>query len=151
MVPTEVGFSIPLGTADIKRPGRDITLIGYGRGLVESMAAAALLEQDGVDAEVLDLRTLVPLDVEAMLESVGRTRRAVVVHDAVRFAGPGAEIAATLQEELFAELAAPVGRVGARFVPNPAAKGLESELYPNAARIAAQAQQTLQWNTTRTG
>jgi len=120
MVPVDPGFSIPLGEADVKRPGTDVTLIAYGRGVIESLGAATALEADGISAEVLDLRTLVPLDVPALLESVGRTRRAVVVHDAVQFAGPGAEVAAILQKELFGELLAPVERVGARFVPNPA-------------------------------
>ncbi|BBY38079.1 pyruvate dehydrogenase subunit beta [Mycobacterium mantenii] len=143
-VPVDPDFRIPLGQADIKRAGTDVTLIAYGRGIVESLSAAELLAKDGVSAEVLDLRTLVPLDVPTMLESVGRTRRAVVVHDAVRFAGPGAEIAATLQEELWSTLAAPVARVGARFVPNPAAPVLEAEIYPNAARIAAAVHKTLE-------
>jgi acetoin:2,6-dichlorophenolindophenol oxidoreductase subunit beta len=143
VVPTDPAFAIPLGQADIKRAGKDITLIGYGRGLVESMGAAEKLAQEGVSAEVLDLRTLVPLDVPAMVESVGRTKRAVVVHDAVRFAGPGAEIVATLQEHVFDDLAAPVARVGARFVPNPAAPNLEAQIYPNADAIAAAAKQTL--------
>ena len=136
-VPSDPAFSIPLGQADIKRSGSDVTLIAYGRGVVESLGAAARLEADGISAEVLDLRTLVPLDVPSMVESVRRTKRAVVVHDAVRFAGPGAEITATLQEEVFDDLAAPIARVGARFVPNPAAHNLESEVYPNAERIAA--------------
>ncbi|MBO0728593.1 MAG: alpha-ketoacid dehydrogenase subunit beta [Acidimicrobiaceae bacterium] len=142
-VPLDPAFSIPLGQAEIKRPGSDITLIGYGRGAVEAAAAAETLEGSGVSAEVLDLRTLVPLDVPGILESVRRTRRALVVHDAVRFAGPGAEITAILQEELFDDLAAPVGRVGARFVPNPAAGNLEPEIYPNADRIVAAALTTL--------
>ena len=80
-----------------------------------------------------------------MLESVGRTTRAVVVHDAVQFAGPGAEIAAVLQQELFGVLAAPIGRVGARFVPNPAPAVLESQVYPSAVRIVTAAQKALQW------
>jgi pyruvate dehydrogenase E1 component beta subunit len=151
MVPVDPGFSIPLGQADIKKPGTDVTLIAYGRGVVESMAAASKLEADGVNAEVLDLRTLVPLDVESMLESVGRTRRAVVVHDAVRFAGPGAEIAATLQHELFDELAAPVERVGARFVPNPGSKPLEAEIYPSAHRVVEAVQRTLERDTSKVG
>jgi pyruvate dehydrogenase E1 component beta subunit len=142
-VPTDPSFSIPLGQADIKRPGTDVTLIGYGRGLIEALNAASALEADGISAEVLDLRTLVPLDVPSMIDSVQKTKRAVVVHDAVRFAGPGAEIAATLQEELFSELAAPIARVGARFVPNPAARNLESEIYPSAARIAEAAKATV--------
>jgi pyruvate/2-oxoglutarate/acetoin dehydrogenase E1 component len=145
MVPVDPAFSIPLGEADVKRPGTDITLVAYGRAVHEALAAAATLEADGVSAEVLDVRTLVPLDVPAMLESVGRTKRAVVVHDAVQFAGPGAEIAAVLQQELFGVLAAPVGRVGARFVPNPAPAVLESQVYPSAARIVTAAQKALQW------
>jgi pyruvate dehydrogenase E1 component beta subunit len=143
MVPVDPGFAIPLGQADTKRSGDDVTLISYGRGVVESMAAASKLEQAGISAEVLDLRTLVPLDVPAMLRSVGRTRRAVVVHDAVRFAGPGAEISAILHEELFSVLTAPVARVGARFVPNPAARELEAQVYPNADRIVDAVRSTL--------
>jgi pyruvate dehydrogenase E1 component beta subunit len=96
-----------------------------------------------VSAEVVDLRTLVPLDVETIVESARRTRRVVIVHDAVRFAGPGAEIAAILQSELFGELAAPIERVGARFVPNPAAAALEAQVYPSPARIVEAAQRTL--------
>lgn len=142
-VPVDPGFSIPLGQADVKAPGRDVTLIAYGRGVVEALAAARILGDEGVSAEVLDLRTLVPLDVATMLESVTRTRRAVVVHDAVRFAGPGAEIAAILQEELYDELAAPVVRVGGRYVPSPSSPALEPHVYPNAERIAAAARQTL--------
>ena len=145
MVPVDPAFSIPLGEADVKREGTDVTLIAYGRAVHEALGAAAALEGDGISAEVLDLRTLVPLDVPAMLESVRRTTRAVVVHDAVQFAGPGAEVVAVLQQELFGVLTAPIGRVGARFVPNPAPAVLESQVYPNAARIAAAAQKAVQW------
>ena len=143
LVPTDPGFSIPLGQADIKRPGSDVTLISYGRSLHESLAAATALQEQGVNAEVVDLRTLVPLDVETMVSSVRRTHRAVVVHDAVQFAGPGAEIVATLQSECFSALAAPIERVGARFVPTPAAAALEAQIYPSSARIVAAAQRTL--------
>ena len=143
LVPTDPGFSIPLGQADIKRPGCDVTLISYGRSLHESLAAATALQEQGVNAEVVDLRTLVPLDVETMVSSVQRTHRAVIVHDAVQFAGPGAEIVATLQSECFSALAAPIERVGARFVPTPAAAALEAQIYPSSARIVAAAQRTL--------
>ena len=143
LVPTDPGFLIPLGQADIKRPGSDVTLISYGRSLHESLAAATALQEQGVNAEVVDLRTLVPLDVETMVSSVRRTHRAVVVHDAVQFAGPGAEIVATLQSECFSALAAPIERVGARFVPTPAAAALEAQIYPSSARIVAAAQRTL--------
>ncbi len=141
-VPAEPGFSIPLGQADIKRPGTDVSLIGYGRCVHKALAAAAALADQGVSAEVVDLRTLVPLDVETVIASVRRTRRAVIVHDAVGFAGPGAEVAAILGAELFGELAAPVERVAARFVPNPAAAALEAQVYPSPARIAEAARRT---------
>jgi pyruvate dehydrogenase E1 component beta subunit len=112
--------------------------------VLDSLAAAATLAEQGVSAEVVDLRTLLPLDVETIVESVRRTRRAVVVHDAVQFAGPGAEIAATLQSECFRELTAPVERVGARFVPTPAAPALEAQVYPSPARVIEAVQRTLQ-------
>ena len=144
LVPTDPGFSIPLGQADVKRPGTDVTLISYGRSVHECAGGRRRrCSEQGVSAEVVDLRTLVPLDVETIVESVRRTRRAVVVHDAVRFAGPGAEIAAILQSECFGELEAPVERVGARFVPTPAAAALEAAVYPSPARIVAAAQRTL--------
>jgi pyruvate dehydrogenase E1 component beta subunit len=143
LVPANPGFSIPLGVADVKRPGSDVTIISYGRSVHDSLAAAAILEEQGVSAEVIDLRTLVPLDVDTIVSSVRRTRRAVVVHDAVQFAGPGAEIVATLQGEAFGDLVAPIERVGARFVPTPAAPALEAEVYPSPARIVAAAQRTL--------
>jgi pyruvate dehydrogenase E1 component beta subunit len=141
-VPVDPGFSIPLGRADVKRTGADVTLIGYGRCVHDALTAAATLAERGVSAEVIDLRTLVPLDVETIVESVRRTSRAVVVHDAVQFAGPGAEVAAILSTELFGELAAPIERVAARFVPNPAAAALEAQVYPSPARIVAAAQRT---------
>src|ERR1700710_57929 len=122
-VPVDSGFSIPLGPADIKRPGSDVTLISYGRAVHDALGAAVTLQEQGVEAEVVDLRTLVPLDVETIIDSARRTRRVVIVHDAVQFAGPGAEIAAILQAELFGELAGPVERVAARLVPHPPAAG----------------------------
>ncbi|MCK9900523.1 pyruvate dehydrogenase complex E1 component subunit beta [Frankia sp. Cpl3] len=143
MVPLDPAFAIPLGEAEVKRPGTDVTLISYGRAVVEALKAADRLATDGISAEVLDLRTLVPLDVAAMVRSVGRTRRAVVVHDAVGFAGPGAEITAIVQRELFGTLLAPIERVAARFVPNPAPAALESSIYPSVERIVAAVRQTL--------
>jgi pyruvate dehydrogenase E1 component beta subunit len=142
-VPTDPGFSIPMGLADVKRPGNDVTIISYGRAVLDALKAAKTLEEQGVSAEVVDLRTLVPLDVETMVSSVRRTRRAVVVHDAVQFAGPGAEITATLQAECFNDLAAAVERVGAKFVPTPAAAALEAQVYPSPERIVRAAQRAL--------
>jgi acetoin:2,6-dichlorophenolindophenol oxidoreductase subunit beta len=144
MVPTDPGFSIPLGLADVKRPGTDVSIIGYGRSVVDALTAAEKLSSEhGVSAEVVDLRTLIPLDVETIVASVGRTRRAVVAHHAVQFAGPGAEIAAILQSELFGRLEAPVERVGARFVPTPATAALEAAALPSAGRIVEAVLRTL--------
>src|ERR1700742_3854597 len=143
-VPIDPGFRIPLGQADIKRSGTDVTLISYGRAVHDALAAAETLAGQGVSAEVVDLRTLVPLDVDTIVESVRRTRRAVIAHDAVQFAGPGAEVAAILHAELFDELVAPIERVAARFVPNPAAAALEAQVYPSPQRIVAAAQRTLE-------
>jgi pyruvate dehydrogenase E1 component beta subunit len=127
-----------------------VTLISYGRSVHDALAAAATLQEQDVSAAVVDLRTLVPLDVDTLVESARRTRRVVVVHDAVQFGGPGAEIAAILQSELFGELAAPIERVGARFVPNPAAPTLEAQVYPSPAQIVAAAQRTLRPAAVRT-
>jgi len=111
-------------------------VVTYGRGVFDALTAAEQLAAEGVDVEVVDLRTLVPLDVPRVLESVAKTRRAVVAHYATRFAGPGAELAATIGHELFGDLEAPVERVGARFAPIPAAAGLEAAVFPSAAAIA---------------
>jgi pyruvate dehydrogenase E1 component beta subunit len=124
---------VPLGTAAIARPGRDVTLVTYGRTVRDALAAAEELATDGIDVEVVDLRSLVPLDVETVLASVARTRRAVVAHHATRFGGFGAEVAATIAEELFGRLDAPVARVGARFAPIGAAAALEAAVLPSAA------------------
>ena len=135
-VPDEAGYVVPLGEADVKRSGRDVTVVTYGRGVFDALTAAEQLAGDGIDVEVVDLRTLVPLDVPRVLESVAKTKRAVVAHYATRFAGPGAELAATIGHELFGELEAPVERVGARFAPIPAAAGLEAAVFPSAGAIA---------------
>lgn len=135
-VPQNPDFRVPLGQADITRPGTDITIVSYGRGMLEALKAAETLAGEGIEAEIVDLRTLLPLDTQTVIASVARTRAAVVVHDAVRFAGPGAEIASTIHEELFDQLRGPVARLGARFVPNPGNAPLESHNYPNADQIA---------------
>jgi pyruvate/2-oxoglutarate/acetoin dehydrogenase E1 component len=142
-VPTDAGYSIPLGQADVKREGRDATVVTYGRGVFDALSAAEQLAAEGVEVEVVDLRTLVPLDVPRVLESVAKTRRAVVAHYATRFAGPGAEVAAIIGHDLFGELAAPVERVGARFTPIPAAAGLEASVYPSATSIVDAVRRTL--------
>lgn len=129
-------FEIPLGVAEVKRPGADVTVATWGWQVPEALAAAEALAGEGTDVEVLDLRSLVPLDRRAVLESVARTRRLLVVHAATRFAGPGAEIAADVAEELFGELATPVRRLGAAYTPVPYAAELEALHYPERTRIA---------------
>lgn len=119
-------FRTPIGKADIKRAGNDITLITYGPEVPIVLKAADSLAEEGIDAEVIDLRSLVPLDISTVLESVGRTTRAVVVHEATRFCGPGAEISSQITEEMFGRLAAPVHRVGGKYAPNPFAQSLNT-------------------------
>jgi len=128
-------YTIPLGVADIKRPGNNVTLIAYSYMVHLALAAAQELSQIGISAEVVDLRTLVPLDMDALVTSVTKTRRAVVVHEASLFGGFGAEIAASLQEKLFNILAAPVRRLGGLHVPLPAHSQLEKQVVPNGAQI----------------
>lgn len=121
------GQRIPLGQAHVLRSGRDVTLVSYSRTVADCLAVAEKLAPGGIDAEVIDLRTISPLDMETVLKSVERTRRLVVVHEAVKPFGVGAEIVARTQEELFGQLAAPIERVGAHHCPVPFAKNLESE------------------------
>ena len=129
-------FEVPLGVANTCRPGSDITLVTYGRMVSESMKASERLAEEGVDVEVIDLRTLQPMDTETIVASVKRTNHCVVVHEAVRFGGLGAEIASQIQEEAFDYLDAPVGRVAAPFSPVPFAPSLEKGYVPSAKRIA---------------
>lgn len=133
-VPTD-DYLIELGCAEIKRRGADVTVVAYGRAVTDAILAAEQLAGQGIDVEVLDLRTLVPLDMGAVLGSVGRTGRAVIAHYATQFAGPGAELAAQISTRLFGRLRAPVQRTGARFLPIPATKMLETAVLPNVDNI----------------
>jgi pyruvate dehydrogenase E1 component beta subunit len=127
---------IKLGTASIVRPGRDATVICYSRMVQESLQAAEDLAKVGIAVEVIDLRTIAPWDKPTVLESVSKTRRAIIVHEAVRPYGVGAELAAVISEELHGKLAAPVRRVGAPFCPVPFSKPLELAFLPSPTRIA---------------
>jgi pyruvate dehydrogenase E1 component beta subunit len=135
-VPEEI-YEIPLGQAATVRPGRDVTIVAVGRMVPESMTAAAELASSGIEVEVIDPRTVQPLDSQAILDSVRRTNRAVVVHEAVTFGGIGAEIAAQIQEEAFDYLDAPVLRIGAPFSPVPFSPVLERAYIPDSNRIVA--------------
>jgi len=119
------------------RPGRDVTLIASMKMVHEAAAAAAELAKDGIEVEIIDLRTLRPWDQPAVLSAVAKTRRAVVAMEAPRLGGPAAEISATLAEELFEVLAAPVQRVGALDAPIPMAPALEQALLPGKKDILA--------------
>jgi pyruvate dehydrogenase E1 component beta subunit len=131
----EEEYLIPFGVAEVKRPGRDITIVAWSKMLLESLAAAEILAGEGIEAEVVDPRTLDPLDFDTIAGSVARTRRAVIVEEGWRNVGVGAELAARIQETLFYELEAPVQRVAAADVPTPYAKNLERLALPDAARI----------------
>jgi pyruvate dehydrogenase E1 component beta subunit len=137
------GARAPLGVANVVLPGTDVSVIGYGRPLLEAVAVASEMAAEGVSVEVVDLRTVAPWDERTVLESVARTKRAVLVHEAVRRHGVGAEISARIHEELFSELAAPVARVGAAFSPVPYAQTLEAAYYPGPASTAAAIRSTL--------
>jgi acetoin:2,6-dichlorophenolindophenol oxidoreductase subunit beta len=135
-VPEEI-YEIPLGQANTVRSGRDVTVIAVGRMVVEAVTAATELAESGAEVEVIDVRTVQPLDSQTILDSVRRTNRALVVHEAVTFGGIGAEIAAQIQEEAFDYLDAPVLRLGAPFSPVPFSPVLERAYIPDSSRIAA--------------
>jgi acetoin:2,6-dichlorophenolindophenol oxidoreductase subunit beta len=141
-VPEEL-YEIELGKANVVREGTNFTIVATGRMVGESLAAAEKLVEDGLDVEVIDPRTLQPLDTETLVNSLKKTHRAIVVHEAVRFAGMGAEIAAQLQEEGFDYLDAPIGRVGAPFAPVPFSPPLEKAYFPNADTIVAEVRRIL--------
>lgn len=135
--PVEVGQRVPLGKANILRQGSDLTIISYSKAVLAALKTAEALSEEGISVEVIDLRTVAPIDRETVLDSVARTGRAVVVHEAVRYCGVGAEISAMINEELFGQLQAPVQRIGGYHCPVPFAKSLESEFIPHAGRIEA--------------
>lgn len=133
-----------IGEARIAREGADVTIVTYGATLHACLKAAGTLADEGVSAEVIDLRSLQPWDKAAVLASVARTHRAVIAHEAVRDFGIGAEIAAVIGEEGFDDLDAPVGRVGAPFMPVPFARSLEERYIPDAGAIASAVRRTLE-------
>jgi pyruvate dehydrogenase E1 component beta subunit len=134
-------FLVPIGKADVKRPGKDVTVVATSRMVHESLEAARALASKGVDVEVIDLRTITPLDKDAIFQSVEKTSRLVVAHEAVKAFGIGAEIVAMVCEELPGKLRAPPVRVGAPFVPVPFA---QEELYlPAAADVIRAVERTM--------
>jgi pyruvate dehydrogenase E1 component beta subunit len=134
-VPEEL-YEVPFGQAATVREGSDVTVVAVGRMVPEAVAAATELADAGIQAEVIDLRTVQPLDSKTVLDSVRRTNRAVVVHEAVTFGGIGAEISSQIQEEAFDYLDAPVLRIGAPFAPVPFSPVLEKAYIPDSHRIS---------------
>ena len=139
----EDSYEVPIGKARIAREGSDLTIVTYSRMVHEATTAAEALAEEGIDTEVIDLRSLQPMDTEAMVASVQKTHRAIVVHEAVRFGGLGGEIASQIQELAFDFLDAPVARIGAPFSPVPFAANLEQAWLPNAPKIVAAAKELL--------
>ena len=141
----EDDFTVPLGVAEVKREGRDLTIVTYGAMVHESLAVAERLSKDGAECEVIDLRTLSPLDSETFLTSVRKTSRALVVYEAHLTSGFGAEVAAIIAERAFDVLDAPVTRCASLDVPIPFAAALEDAVLPNAAKIHAAAVNVLEY------
>jgi pyruvate dehydrogenase E1 component beta subunit len=139
----EEPYEVPIGAGVVLRPGTNLTIVAFSRMAHEALKAADRLKELGIDAEVIDPRSIQPFDTGTVLESVRKTHRAMVVHEAVRFGGFGAEIAAQIQEEAFDYLDAPVARVGAPFSPVPFSPALEQHYVPNADTIVAAARRML--------
>jgi acetoin:2,6-dichlorophenolindophenol oxidoreductase subunit beta len=140
------GVRIPLGVANVVREGKDATVICYGPQVAPALAAATTLAEQGIGIEVIDLRTIAPWDRTTVLNSVAKTRRAVVTHEAVKPFGVGAEISSVIHEELFGQLKAPVQRVGAPFCAVPYSRPLEQAFMPAAAQIEAALRKSLDHN-----
>src|SRR5438874_2797947 len=134
-VPDE-DYVVPLGKADIKRQGRDLSIITYGIGVHLALEASELLAPDGIDIEILDLRTLLPLDANAIKETVARTSKVLILHEDNKTGGIGAEVAALIAEESFEELDGPIMRLAAADTHIPYAPSLEEAILPNADDVA---------------
>jgi pyruvate dehydrogenase E1 component beta subunit len=134
-VPDDDDFLVPIGVSDIKRPGKDVTIVSYSKMLQVSLEAASKLAEEGIDAEVIDLRTLRPLDTRPIVESVRKTNRLVVVEEGWRGYGIGAEIASQVSEKAFDQLDAPIRRVAQAEVPLPYNRRLEQMALPQVADI----------------
>ena len=142
-VPDDPNFSIPFGVAEVKRVGKDVTIVATLLMVDRALKAADILAQLGIEAEVIDPRTLVPLDEETILGSVKKTGRCVCVHEAHRTGGMGAEIASIIQEKAFRYLDAPTIRLGAKQCPLPFNLGLETAVVPQVDDIVNAAKETM--------
>jgi len=141
-VPNEE-YTIPFGKANVIKEGKDVTIASISRGVDFSIEAADELKKEGIQAEVIDMRSLTPLDIETVIKSVQKTNRLVIAHEAVRNYGWGAELASVIQEEAFDALDAPVYRVGAEETPIPYNLNLEKEMLPQVKDIVEAVKQSL--------
>jgi 2-oxoisovalerate dehydrogenase E1 component beta subunit len=137
----EGDFAVPIGKAVVRRQGRDLTILSYAAMLYTSLEAAAQLEKEGIRAEVIDLRTLLPLDRDTILASVARTNKLLVVHEDTRTGGIAGEIAALVTESAFEDLDGPIRRVTSLDTPVPYAESLENYFLPNVAKVVAAARE----------
>jgi pyruvate dehydrogenase E1 component beta subunit len=128
---------IPIGKADVKREGTDITIVATSSQVMKSLKAAEKLAGEEISAEVIDLRSIIPLDRDAIIRSVKKTGRLLIVDEAYEFCGIGAEIAANLQEDIFYDLDAPIGRIATPNVPLPFSPALEFPIIPSVEKIIA--------------
>ncbi|MCH7991452.1 MAG: pyruvate dehydrogenase complex E1 component subunit beta [Gemmatimonadetes bacterium] len=134
-VPDDEDFIIPLGVADLKREGSDVSIITHGKMVHLALKAAAKLEKDGIEADVLDLRTIRPLDMDAILATVAKTNRVVYLEEGWPYAGTGAQIVSMIQEEAFDDLDAPILRVTQADIPMPYSKTLEALAKPSVDHL----------------
>lgn len=141
----EEDFRVPLGSASIARAGSDVTIVAYSVMVNHALVAADVLAKEGVDVEVIDLRSLVPVDTETVMGSAERTRRVVVAHESWRFGGYGSELASEIAEELFQTLKAPVARVGAEAAPIPFSPPLEAAVVPGTEAIVSAVRSVAAW------
>jgi len=141
-VPDE-DYTVPIGVSEIKREGSDVTIIAYAQGMMVALEAATKLSQKGIQAEVVDLRSLRPLDMGPAIESFKKTYKAVIVEEGYRSYGIGAEIAARLQEEAFDYMDAPIKRVAQLEVPLPYSRDLEQSALINPNRVIAAVEEVL--------
>ncbi|MBM3276401.1 MAG: alpha-ketoacid dehydrogenase subunit beta, partial [Candidatus Sericytochromatia bacterium] len=139
----EADYTLPIGVAEVVRTGAHATVLTYGAMVPVCLEAADQLAQEGIEAEIIDLRTLLPLDIETVIGSVKRTGRAVVVHEAPRTAGFGAELVALINEHALLHLEAPIARVTGYDTPFPYA--LEHEYLPDPGRVAEAVRQTVHY------
>jgi pyruvate/2-oxoglutarate/acetoin dehydrogenase E1 component len=142
----EVDYTVPFGRADIKRKGRDVTVIATSYVVHAALAAAETLTGEGIDVEVLDPRTLVPLDQDMILDSVGRTGRLVVADETNLNCGIASGLSAIVAEHGFKSLRAPIARVARLDIPTPFSLPLEQAITPTAERICEAARKTVAWS-----